>query len=43
MNEKYLRLLAKEYPTAESAAGEIVNLSAIRSLPKGVFFQRYPR
>lgn len=35
MNEKYLRLLAKEYPTAESAAGEIVNLSAIRSLPKG--------
>ena len=35
MDMKYLRLLAKEYPTIESAASEIINLSAIRSLPKG--------
>ncbi|WP_363293540.1 fructose-1,6-bisphosphatase [uncultured Ruminococcus sp.] len=35
MDKKYLRLLAKEYPTIESAASEIINLSAIRSLPKG--------
>ncbi len=32
---KYLKLLAKEYPTIDSVAGEIVSLSAIRSLPKG--------
>ena len=35
MDKKYLTLLAKEYPNIESAAGEMVNLSAIRSLPKG--------
>ena len=35
MDKKYLELLAKEYPTIESAASEIINLSAIRSLPKG--------
>lgn len=35
MENKYLRLLAKEYPTIESVASEMVNLSAIRSLPKG--------
>lgn len=35
MDKKYLGLLAKEYPNIESAAGEMVNLSAIRSLPKG--------
>ena len=35
MEKKYLRILAKEYPTIESAASEIINLSAIRSLPKG--------
>ena len=35
MDIKYLRLLAKEYPTIESVASEIINLSAIRSLPKG--------
>jgi len=35
MDNKYLKLLAKEYPTIESVAGEMVNLSAIRSLPKG--------
>lgn len=35
MHKKYLELLAKEYPTIDSAAGEIINLSAIRSLPKG--------
>lgn len=35
MEKKYLRILAKEYPTIASAASEIINLSAIRSLPKG--------
>lgn len=35
MLNKYLRLMAKEYPTIESVASEMVNLSAIRSLPKG--------
>ena len=35
MDKKYLELLAKEYPTINSAATEIINLSAIRSLPKG--------
>lgn len=35
MENKYLRLLAKEYPTIGSVASEMVNLSAIRSLPKG--------
>ncbi len=35
MPDKYLRLLAEEYPTIESVASEIINLSAIRSLPKG--------
>ncbi len=35
MDKKYLELLAKEYPTLNSAAAEIINLSAIRSLPKG--------
>lgn len=35
MENKYLKLLAKEYPTIDSVASEMVNLSAIRSLPKG--------
>lgn len=35
MNTKYLELLAEKFPSIESAAGEIINLSAIRSLPKG--------
>ena len=35
MKQKYLKLLAKEYPNIDSAASEMVNLSAIRSLPKG--------
>ena len=35
MDKKYLKLLAKEFPNIDSAASEIVNLSAIRSLPKG--------
>ncbi|MGN0594475.1 MAG: fructose-1,6-bisphosphatase [Hominimerdicola sp.] len=35
MENKYLQLLAKEYPTISSVASEMVNLSAIRSLPKG--------
>ncbi len=35
MNNKYLSLLANNFPTEQSAASEIVNLSAIGSLPKG--------
>ena len=35
MDNKYLKLLAREYPTIDSVVSEIVNLSAIRSLPKG--------
>ncbi len=33
--EKYLKLLAKEYPSIEKASAEIINLRAILSLPKG--------
>ena len=32
---KYLSLLAKEYPTIQSACTEIINLQAILQLPKG--------
>lgn len=32
---RYLKVLAQEYPTVSSAATEIINLSAILSLPKG--------
>ena len=35
MNYKYLKLLAKEYPTVDSVASEMINLSSIRILPKG--------
>lgn len=35
MSKKYLQLLAEKFPSIESAASEIINLSAIRSLPKG--------
>ncbi len=35
MDKKYLKLLSKEYPNIESVATEMINLSAIRSLPKG--------
>ena len=38
MEEKYLKLLAKDYPNIKSAAAEIINLSAILSLPKGTEF-----
>ena len=38
MDKKYLALLAKEFPTIDSAVSEIVNLSAIRSLPKWTAF-----
>ena len=31
----YLKLLAKQYPNAQAAASEIINLKAIMSLPKG--------
>ncbi|MBQ8296960.1 MAG: fructose-1,6-bisphosphatase [Ruminococcus sp.] len=35
MNNKYLKMLAKEYPDIESVSSEMINLSAICSLPKG--------
>jgi len=38
MEEKYLKLLAKDYPNIKSASAEIINLSAILSLPKGTEF-----
>ncbi|MBO7375022.1 MAG: fructose-1,6-bisphosphatase [Lachnospiraceae bacterium] len=34
-DKRYLRILAKQYPTIEDAATEIINLEAILSLPKG--------
>ena len=34
-DEKYLKLLAKDYPTVQAASSEIVNLTAICQLPKG--------
>ncbi|MBN2898033.1 MAG: fructose-1,6-bisphosphatase [Clostridia bacterium] len=34
-NLKYLKLLAKQYPTIESVSTEIINLGAIINLPKG--------
>lgn len=34
-NLKYLNLLAKEYPTAQKASSEIINLEAQLKLPKG--------
>lgn len=35
MEKRYLKLLSREYPTEAAAASEIINLSAMRSLPKG--------
>ena len=35
MKDKYLQWLSEKYPTVESVASEMINLSAIRSLPKG--------
>ncbi len=32
---RYLRLLAKEYPTIDAACTEVINLQAILNLPKG--------
>lgn len=34
-NHKYLSLLAKDYPTTLDAMGEIIQLQALQSLPKG--------
>ena len=34
-NEKFLKVLARQYPTERSVISEIVNLQAILSLPKG--------
>ena len=35
VNMKYMRLLAEKYPSARALSREIINLTAIRSLPKG--------
>ena len=35
MDMKYMRLLAEKYPSVRSLTREIINLTAIRSLPKG--------
>lgn len=35
MDKKYLRMLAKEYPDIEAVSSEMINLGAMRSLPKG--------
>ena len=32
---RYLRLLARQYPTVQAASTEIINLQAIMNLPKG--------
>lgn len=32
---RYLKLLAKQYPTVQDAATEIINLQSILDLPKG--------
>ena len=34
-NLKYLKLLARQYPTIADACTEIINLQAILNLPKG--------
>jgi fructose-1,6-bisphosphatase III len=34
-NKKYLNLLARQFPTVQSASTEIINLEAILKLPKG--------
>ena len=34
-DKEYLKLLAKQFPSATAAATEIINLKAILSLPKG--------
>ncbi len=34
-DKRFLQLLADEFPTARSAAAEIINLNAIQNLPKG--------
>ena len=38
MELKYLQLLAKEYKNIEAVSGEIVNLGAKTTLPKGTEF-----
>ncbi len=37
-DKRYLELLSRSFPTAPDAAAEIINLTAIRSLPKGTEF-----
>lgn len=38
VDKRYLELLAKQYPNAQAAACEIINLKAITCLPKGTEF-----
>ncbi len=38
VDNRYLKLLAKQYPNAQAAACEIINLKAITCLPKGTEF-----
>lgn len=35
IDQRYLKLLSREYPNAQAAAAEIINLKAILRLPKG--------
>ena len=35
MTNKYLMMLAKEYPDIEAVSSEMISLSAVSSLPKG--------
>ena len=36
LQKRYLKLLSEKYPTIASASTEIINLSAIMNLPKGI-------
>lgn len=38
LDQRYLQLLAREYPTSQAAAAEIIRLEAFLSLPKGTEF-----
>ncbi len=35
LDKRYLELLSRDYPNIEAVASEMINLSALRSLPKG--------
>ncbi len=38
IEQRYLELLSRSFPTAAKASAEIINLSAILNLPKGTEF-----